>query len=1072
MKTELTSSYAYSQDRNLWHRAENVRGFNYSDGDEIEQRIYNIIRNAQDRSIFSTEIRNSVTDWPSLYHLSSERANVLRPIMDHIQGPVLEVGAGCGAISRFLGEAGVELVALEGSPRRAAIAAERCRGLDNVHVVVDPFQDFIPERKFKTVTLIGVLEYARIYFSREQGRDPVDLMLEHAARYLEPDGVLIVAIENQLGLKYFAGFPEDHLGEAMVGVEDRYTSRGVVTFGKAELGRRIGNAGLKHQEWWYPYPDYKLPVSVLRDDAFAPEVPADFSGLISAACKTDTQAPAVTTFSTDFAWSSVTRNGLAGELANSFLVVSSASEIARDEVFGRHYGLPRPVEYRTTVEFGRDEDGYYVDRKRLIPQEAAGGNTPIELQLEREPLIDGRRWKEELQYIVGRDNWPISDLESWARIWWDAVREKIGLTRDLKLWASNPISGTLLDATPRNLMFNESGMIRFVNLKWGVRGNVELGFLLFRGLYDAFAGLKFCEKSQSGSKMQVRQLLEIATRAVGLPLSDEDCVRYLAMEQTFRQVASGRLVELQAATMFGNIIPSRQNVFDTLKNHSAIVRAKDQEIARLLGLLEGGRATSAVEAPQVNPQKPGKVVYSIAVDVHPKFVFQAYYCAKSLVEYAGARPADIHVQFTSDVSEDLVLIFAGKGYTTHRIEAFGDKKYCNKIAQLSVFNESDFDYLVLLDADTMVLGDISELATGTSLKAKVVDTPNPPIPVLREVAAAAQIPSNGPTMLSDTSLGETFRGNCNGGVYIIPKQLLSSVRTGWRKWALWLLENPGPLKRAGRSDNIDQVAMWMTISADGIAYEPLSSNYNYYGHFSGRHIYAEAEKPIKILHYHEHCVNDQGLLSPLCDINPMVQDAFAKANTLIKNEFRNDLFWNLRYKVNPQRGSGVGSRGENLAYKRKLLIENGIEQVESVLDIGSGDIEVVKAFDIKQYLGLDRSHEAIRIAKTAKPEWDFRVFELDRHAESVAPHDMVICMEVLIHQNDPDVYRSLVEFASSKTKKRLVISGYEVRHQHVDANYLVFFHEPLSETLRKTGRFSRIEKVGHHTDVAVFRCEV
>ena len=41
-------------------------------------------------------------------------------------------------------------------------------------------------------------------------------MLQRVRSLLKPEGKLIVAIENQLGLKYFAGAPEDHLGQADV----------------------------------------------------------------------------------------------------------------------------------------------------------------------------------------------------------------------------------------------------------------------------------------------------------------------------------------------------------------------------------------------------------------------------------------------------------------------------------------------------------------------------------------------------------------------------------------------------------------------------------------------------------------------------------------------------------------------------------------------------------------------------------------------------------------------------------------------------------------------------------------
>ena len=59
-----------------------------------------------------------------------------------IGGDVLEIGAGCGAITRYLGECGGNILALEGTPRRAAIASARTRGLDNVTVLSEKFESF------------------------------------------------------------------------------------------------------------------------------------------------------------------------------------------------------------------------------------------------------------------------------------------------------------------------------------------------------------------------------------------------------------------------------------------------------------------------------------------------------------------------------------------------------------------------------------------------------------------------------------------------------------------------------------------------------------------------------------------------------------------------------------------------------------------------------------------------------------------------------------------------------------------------------------------------------------------
>jgi hypothetical protein len=75
----------------------------------------------------STELAAGIIDWPSYYHLSHLPSNLLRPVSELLAGDVLEVGAGCGALTRFLGEAARTVVALDGSPavRRSPQRAAR-----------------------------------------------------------------------------------------------------------------------------------------------------------------------------------------------------------------------------------------------------------------------------------------------------------------------------------------------------------------------------------------------------------------------------------------------------------------------------------------------------------------------------------------------------------------------------------------------------------------------------------------------------------------------------------------------------------------------------------------------------------------------------------------------------------------------------------------------------------------------------------------------------------------------------------------------------------------------------------
>ena len=96
-------------------------------------------------------------------------------------------------------------------------------------------------------------------------KDPYGSFLRLIAKHLKKGGSLVIAIENRLGLKYWAGAREDHTGGYFDGLEDYAKGQDVRTFSRPELEKILDENGYASRRFYYPYPDYKLPVSIYSD---------------------------------------------------------------------------------------------------------------------------------------------------------------------------------------------------------------------------------------------------------------------------------------------------------------------------------------------------------------------------------------------------------------------------------------------------------------------------------------------------------------------------------------------------------------------------------------------------------------------------------------------------------------------------------------------------------------------------------------------------------------------------------------------------------------------------------------
>lgn len=330
-----------------------MSAIDYSDGN-VEKDIVNILKNTKNLSSDNSIASDQYDLWPIKYHLTSLRSNILRHL--DFQGmDVLELGAGMGAVSRFIAENANHLTIVEGSEQRFEAASLRLGDLSNWDGVVSNYINFQTDKKYDVVCLIGVLEYAGRYIKTE---NPFQTALKHAKSFLKSNGVIVIALENKNGIKYFNGISEDHFAKPYFGVCGYQVKRDIETFSLYEMKKKLNNVGLINITTHFPWPDYKLPRVMITETMN--NMDQQISANVASTTKfEDYQNKFEPLYPNWLALDSLAKSNMLDQMSNSFLFLaceSTESEIKKkllskelvDNEIGWMYSDGRKFNVQTT----------------------------------------------------------------------------------------------------------------------------------------------------------------------------------------------------------------------------------------------------------------------------------------------------------------------------------------------------------------------------------------------------------------------------------------------------------------------------------------------------------------------------------------------------------------------------------------------------------------------------------------------------------------------------------------------------------------------------------------------------
>ena len=252
--------------------------------------------------------------WEVFFHLSDMRQALFGWYDMPKDADVLEIGCGFGALTGVLAERAAHVAALDDSLFRARACAKRWAEKDNIDVYAGRLRDIPFSQRFDVITLVDVLP--RIA-DGEKSLAPYIAYLKSLLAYLKPQGRLLIAMDNRLGLKYFCG-ASDPYSDELFGELSGESGKGRL-FTPAEAGEILAEADFMYWKFYYPFPDFRLPQFIFTNDV----LPSPSLGEMMLPYD---PTPDARVLPEAALYADAVRNNLLPSMANSFLIECGMTE--------------------------------------------------------------------------------------------------------------------------------------------------------------------------------------------------------------------------------------------------------------------------------------------------------------------------------------------------------------------------------------------------------------------------------------------------------------------------------------------------------------------------------------------------------------------------------------------------------------------------------------------------------------------------------------------------------------------------------------------------------------------------
>lgn len=473
--------------KNVFFHPDNYLSESHDSG---EYYVYGILKKVNDLSSHSEESLPFIKDPSSRYHLSYERVNFLDALQEIFPKgeSVLEIGSGCGIITRWLGEQFRTVDALEEYVNRAAITRYRTKDLDNVNVYCgNPFNTIF-DRKYDFITLVGFFDYLP---PNEERNGPLGqactAFLTRIRAALKDHGIILIAIEDDIRDPLSSECRDEPSGkeDKVPGVN---TGLSTSVFSRNELISMLAQAGFLHYKVFHVFPNSKFTETVILEN---PDVlslnPQNWIKRPGDEYQGDKCSAQAESGSRD----SFTNPELFWDSSHSYILIASQSGTTNltvpwmiKSIRNNEHIRPEFHHDITLVEDSSSQRSMkdYIVKRRRSPY--AGKDVPSDLfdfQLVDNKYVVGELLFDEVKKAFSQKN-PDVDLTGILKEFHD--RLLAGYSTGVFDSKGYPlVMGKAIDYTFWNIILDSHRQFHFIDTKWVCKKPIPADYILFRNLF-------------------------------------------------------------------------------------------------------------------------------------------------------------------------------------------------------------------------------------------------------------------------------------------------------------------------------------------------------------------------------------------------------------------------------------------------------------------------------------------------------------------------------------------------------------------------------------------------------------